>query len=306
MRRRFSAGEVLHIYQRTISGFNLFYSVEDFLVFYTIVSIKAKRHQISLMALCQMIDHVHLLVSADDITRISCFVSEYSSLYVREFNSWTGRKGALFSSAYGSAAKTEAKKIRSAIAYLFNNPVEKKLCSRAEGYKWNYLAYYDLRRRNLHRPTDHFSRTLTRAIKLVDYQFKSGRYLKHAFIHNLIRTLGNYEKEFLINHISSLYFPFDVEKTCSFYKSHEEMIRAINSNTGSEYDIAEHHYCKSDAPYREIISILKSLGIDKIQEVIVYSEDRKKQLLALLKSKTSASGSQIKKFLHMEQRRTTR
>ena len=41
MRRKFSADGVMHIYQRTISGFNLFYSVEDFLVLYTIVAVQA-------------------------------------------------------------------------------------------------------------------------------------------------------------------------------------------------------------------------------------------------------------------------
>ena len=36
MKRRFSADGVMHIYQRTKSGFNLFYTLEDFLVYYTI------------------------------------------------------------------------------------------------------------------------------------------------------------------------------------------------------------------------------------------------------------------------------
>ena len=43
MRRKFSADGVMHIYQRTISGFNLFYSVEDFLVLYTIVAVQVRR-----------------------------------------------------------------------------------------------------------------------------------------------------------------------------------------------------------------------------------------------------------------------
>ena len=43
MGRKFSAEGIMHIYQRTISGFNLFYSLEDFLVFYTIVSIQSRK-----------------------------------------------------------------------------------------------------------------------------------------------------------------------------------------------------------------------------------------------------------------------
>lgn len=55
MRRRFCADGVMHIYQRTISGFNLFYSLEDFLVFYTIVSVQARRRHICLLGLGQTI-----------------------------------------------------------------------------------------------------------------------------------------------------------------------------------------------------------------------------------------------------------
>ena len=35
-RRRFYRGSLNHIYQRTVNGFNIFYSDEDYLVFYTI------------------------------------------------------------------------------------------------------------------------------------------------------------------------------------------------------------------------------------------------------------------------------
>lgn len=35
-RRKFVNGEVNHTYQRTVSGFNIFYEVEDYLVYYTI------------------------------------------------------------------------------------------------------------------------------------------------------------------------------------------------------------------------------------------------------------------------------
>ena len=68
MKRRFYADEVLHIYQRTVSGFNIFYSTEDFLVFYTIVSVKAKINKVCVMGLCFMIDHLHQLVSAESLS----------------------------------------------------------------------------------------------------------------------------------------------------------------------------------------------------------------------------------------------
>ena len=71
------------------------------------------------------------------------FISAYTSLYVREFNAHTGRTGPLFEPLYGSAMKMEMKKIRSAIIYMFNNAVEKRLCPKAEDYRWNFLKYYN-------------------------------------------------------------------------------------------------------------------------------------------------------------------
>ena len=42
-RRRFLEDEVHHIYQRTINRFNIFYDLEDYLVYYTIFSIFSKK-----------------------------------------------------------------------------------------------------------------------------------------------------------------------------------------------------------------------------------------------------------------------
>ena len=64
MKRKFSAEGVMHAYQRTVSGFNLFYTLEDFIVYYTIVAVEAKKFRIRFMGLCMMIDHIHMLLRA--------------------------------------------------------------------------------------------------------------------------------------------------------------------------------------------------------------------------------------------------
>ena len=110
MKRKFYADEVMHIYQRTVSGFNIFYSAEDFLVFYTLVSVYARRYDIVLLGLCQMIDHIHLLGTSRNLESMSRFISAYTSQYVKEFNRRTGRTGKLFEKEYGSAIKKEIKK----------------------------------------------------------------------------------------------------------------------------------------------------------------------------------------------------
>ena len=296
MKRRFIAYEILHIYQRTVSGFNIFYSSEDFLVFYTIVSVYARRYGITLLGLCQMIDHIHILGYARNLSSMSRFVSAYTSRYVKEFNSRIGRTGKLFEKEYGSAIKKEAKKIRSAIAYLFNNPVEKKLCTRAEEYKWNFLKYYE--------ETDigsirNCSYKLRKSVRIVQERFSKGMYLKYALTDTIFKGLNKEEKEYMTGYIIKLYFPFDRREILKYYRSYEEMLTAINSNTGSEHDIYEHYYSKTDMPYREIITYLKHHGIEDTRSVITLHEDEKRRLASLLKAKTSATYVQIRKFLHI-------
>ena len=194
MKRRFSADGVMHIYQRTVSGFNLFYTLEDFIVYYTIASVKAAKYGIRLIGLSLMIDHIHMLLRTGSKKQMSDYVSACSSLYVREFNSFIGRRGRLFEQSFGSAVKTEAKKIRSAIAYLFNNPVEKLLCKMAEDYRWNFLAYYNDRLPFSTLPS-RTSRKLKRSMNIVDESFRRGCHLRYALLEVIMKDLDHEEKQ---------------------------------------------------------------------------------------------------------------
>lgn len=296
-RRRFNADGIMHIYQRTISGFNLFYSVEDFLALYTVISTKAKYTGVKILGICMMIDHIHLLISSDNLNTMSRFISAYSSLYAKVFNARTGRRGPLFETPYGSAAKPDMKRIRSAIAYLFNNPVEKHLCKKAEEYRWNFLAYYGSAGSETGR--GNHSLRLKNSMAIVSDSYRRGRHLNHTIMENLAKDLSPGERETLTDHIITVYWPFDHTKAIDCYGSYKDMLIAINSNTGSEYDIAETDYGKSDRPYREIISYMKKVGHKDLHRVITLPPEEKLKMLNLLKANTSATYTQIRKFLHI-------
>ena len=299
MGRKFSAEGVMHIYQRTISGFNLFYSLEDFLVFYTIVSIQVRKFGICLLGMCMMIDHLHLLASAANLMQMAGFISAYTSLYVREFNAHTGRTGPLFEPLYGSAMKMEMKKIRSAIIYMFNNAVEKRLCPKAEDYRWNFLKYYNPEKTRPIRRKKDLSRRLQRALKITDNAYKSGEYLRYALLKRLYKGVDSQERELLTDYIITLYFPFRKDMPCKYFKSYQDMVTAVNSNTGSEYDIIEKHYCKSDVPYREMTKYLKRKGITDAKTLISESDEVKQRYFTMLRENTSGTAVQVRKFLHI-------
>ena len=88
-----------------------------------------------------MIDHIHSLIQADSVRELSGFVSRTTSVFARVYNKERKRCGPLFEERFGSAPKADLKRLISCIIYLANNPVERRICVRAEEYRWNFIAY---------------------------------------------------------------------------------------------------------------------------------------------------------------------
>ena len=60
--RKVYPGEVHHVCQQTVDGVLVFYSVSDYLVFFTIYCTVARRLGVKVLALCPMVDHTHNVV----------------------------------------------------------------------------------------------------------------------------------------------------------------------------------------------------------------------------------------------------
>lgn len=300
-RRRFLEDEVHHIYQRTINRFNIFYDLEDYLVYYTIFSIAARQYEVTILGLCLMFDHIHMLIKSDARVRMSEFVRQVTCMFAREQNNEVGRKGSLFQARFGSAPKKGLKLLRTAIAYLFNNPVEKRLCSRVEEYQWNFLAYA----LSPHPFSDPLilgraSLSLKRAVKEVDLAESEDRHLRYVQLKRLLSKLDEREKMQLVDHIISIYKPFDYEEVIACYGSYEDMLTAINSNTGSEYDIKEDRYRFSDIEYIRMGEILRDAeGLKELRKVTGLEMDEKMRLFKVLSKHLSCDNLPIVKFLHI-------
>lgn len=301
-RRKFFEGEPQHIYQRTIGGFNIFYDMEDFLVFYTVFSTSAEKFPVNILELCMMIDHVHSLIEVPDRRVMSDFVCHYTSVFVREQNRSSGRKGPLFEKAYGNAPKNGDKKIRSAIAYLFNNPVEKDLCVRAEDYRWNFLAYA-MSDNPFSGPSSSrkgVSKSLRKAMKEVELARSNGWYLKYSQIRRIFRRLSDPEKEMFADFVVVKFSPFDYKRLIRYFGSYESMLLAVNSVTGSEYDVRETYYPHSDTAYAEISEYLYEVeGYRHVRNVTLLPAESKVALAKRIQNNTDASLMQIRKFLHI-------
>lgn len=299
--KRMAYGSAIqHIYKRTIDKGVLFYRTEDRLVYYTITAVKAWKHKIDILAMCLMFTHIHRAVRALDAVQLTWFERDVDATFVREYNLDTGRVGPVFETPFGRSCKRDEKEIRTCLIYIFNNPVEKKLCRRAVEDRWNFLAYYDRKFPFSARPVLRHERLCLReALKVVEHECRAGRYLRFALLRRLFEPLSPDEREILTDHIIQVYFPFDRETCHALFKTAESMRLAPDQVSGSDFEIGEEFEKNTDEPYRTMCALVKKYGmLGEGMPLFHLSPERRMKLKHFLMLQTQAAGWQVERFLH--------
>lgn len=303
-KRRFIPGECMHVYQRAVNGYIIFYDLEDYLVFYMIFSTFVRSYKVRVLEMCIMANHVHILICADKLEEVSRFIMHYTSVFVREYNDVVGRKGPLFHKSFGSAPKKGSKSIRSTIVYIGNNPVEKELSDTADGYRWTFFRYIKYRGQASVLPLRRMTYRLQKACKLVDMVSSKPKYLTYTQLKRMMKGMTVEEKNILADYIIMAYYPFDSEALLSFYAGYDDMMTAMRSTSGKDYDIKEAYLPEADTIYGKMTSVLRDKcgypDTQLVREVTVASSAEKFRLAQLLRSRTGATLQQISRFLHME------
>lgn len=300
-KRKFFKWTLNHVYQRTVEGVHLFYTQEDCLVFYTIFSVCARSCHLKVLKLCIMHNHIHALIQAENVKELYSFMDRVTAWFVRAYNRQHSRTGKLLKKSFGSAPKWDEKKQRSAIIYVGNNPVEKHFCMYAEEYRWNFLAYAK---------SDHpfsepiklteVSTNLKAYINQVDNLSKLNLPLKYSMLSCFSKRLNAKEMEQLIDYIIVSYAPFDYDGLTSLFRSYEDMLLAMRSTTGDEFEIKEEKDDFSLSSFQEMMGYMKSnYSIDFINKMIGLPLEDKFKIVIALQANTSASNYQICKFLHI-------
>lgn len=250
--------------------------------------------------LCLMIDHIHCLIQCNEMISLSDFISRVTSVYVRRYNKCRRRRGSLFDERFGSAPKVDLKRLISSIIYVGNNPVERRVCTKAEKFRWNFLAYA-----NSNYPFSekinfkNISKSLNRSIRIVNSYLKRGLYLDYAVVDNIFADLNNLEREQLIDYIIYKYNVIDYKSVLSHFDSYQQMLVSMRSTTGSEYDLHEDTDRLSDAVYVNLIREIRKMGIDNLRGVVCLGVDNKIRVAEILHRNTGISMYQIRKFLHL-------
>ena len=211
------------------------------------------------------------------------------------------KKGRLLPSSVWSAPKVEEKKARTAIAYLYNNPVEKHLCGKAEEFQWNFLDYSQ----NDHPFSEPFTirsarRVMRRAVAEVRVLRESDIPLRYDFIDRIIKGLNPKEIRQLTDYIIIQYNCVDYQDLSSYYDDFETLLIAVHSNTGSEYQIKEEITPGSDTIFKKMsVTIKKMTPFKDMKEVLALSDMEKRRIAWILSAETGATPHQISKYLQL-------
>lgn len=290
-----------HCYQNTFGGQLLFYNYSDYIVYFTILCTCATDEDVRLVAVCQMPDHVHNGVITSTVESLTRFFRRVNIMFANTDARLTNRVGHLFNSPFGSAPKTTSKKERTNVIYIGNNPVERKLTKRAIDYRWNYLAYYN---------NDHpFSEKLVirraspqmrKAVAAIKTLHNQNRPVTYELLQNLFRSLDRREGLQLIDYIITTYNVIDYQYSIDLFGSFDKMLQAMDSTTGSEYDIKEEFTGKSDLCYEEITRWLFSrLPIKDIHEIFAKSPEDRFDLAVEISSELGINLRQLAKFFRL-------
>ena len=268
-------------------------------MYFTSYCILARKYGVVVLALCQMPDHLHDSLLVRDKRHLAAFKRDHNAWFAKQQNEYCKVAGPLFGHPFGSAMKTDDKKIRTNLIYVGNNPVERHLVEKAEEYRWNYVAYADseqpFSKKLVLRKC---SSVLKAAIKEVRAQRGMDLPLNYYMIKRLFKPLDKDETQQLIDYIIGLYNVIDYKSALEFFGgNYKRFITALHSTTGSEHDIKEKKTGRSDIFYDQISNLLlQKYGFKDIHECLRMD---KKKLYMFLRGKTLATEKQIQKYLRM-------
>ena len=293
-------GVAVHVFQRASHGFVVFYNSKDSLVFFTIFCVLAVRHNVRVLGLCIMHNHIYILLEDVTSDEVANFMRNLNSWFTKVYNFRYGLSGNL-SDTYGLSVKKDDKAVRTALAYVNNNPVESRMCHRAEEWRWNFIAYAGSKHPYSEKVAlSRASAGLRRSIKKIEYFRAAGKPLLYERLDELFDPLRGKEKRQLIDFIVQKYSCIDFSRAVSFYGSYEKMIGAFSFNTGSEYDLDEPFDPKSGQAYSKMT---RYLADDKrfkdIGDIFRGPFEIRFEYFGELVNRCLVSPAHAKKFLHV-------
>lgn len=301
---RFTPHSLVHIYILAKNAGVLFYRISDRLAAFSVVSVLARKHRLSVSGMCFMFTHIHKAIMPVDIMQQRAFERDVMSILAKMFNSDRRLSGPVFNKPFGWASKKDPKSQKSCIVYILNNPPEKKLCRHAAEDRWNFLAYYN--------NPNPFSKPLVKhnasyylkeACGIIDREFAAGRYLKPAALRLMFSKIKSAEeREQLVDYIITKYNFIDYDSAVKLFGSYDNMVAATDAMTGAEYDISEVYGVRSDVPYIDMVRYASKDGLLGPEMRLLHLDGKERTgYIRRYSMLPGVTDRHIKAFFHLEQ-----
>jgi REP element-mobilizing transposase RayT len=136
----FAPGEIYHLFNRGVSRPSIFLSPENYHFFIAKCWSYSSLLDISILAICLMPNHYHLVVRQNSDHRAGKLPVRVCNSYAKAFNNSMNRTGALFEGRYQAKHVGSQAYLERLCAYVHLNPVFAQLVSEPE--HWPYSDYH--------------------------------------------------------------------------------------------------------------------------------------------------------------------
>jgi len=173
-----ATGQYYHIFNRGALKGLLFYTPAMYHLFLSMIQVFAERFHISIIAVCIMPNHFHLLVYVEEEGRVDEFMRLLCGSYSRRVNFQLKRTGTIYEGRYHIKRVTSDGYFECLCRYIHLNPVKAALVDHPAN--WDYSNVHEVLglRRMIHGDHD----------RIVQHFRSVGRYEKYL-LHDVHSTL---------------------------------------------------------------------------------------------------------------------
>ncbi len=142
------AGVPQHVLQRGNNRSACFFQPADYPFYLDCLQQAALKHHCSVYAYVLMTNHVHLLVSGQDVGDVSAMMQTLGRRYVRSINQRYGRTGTLWEGRFKSSVMESERYLLTCMRYIELNPVRAAMVAAPEDYRWSSYRRHALGKRD--------------------------------------------------------------------------------------------------------------------------------------------------------------
>jgi REP element-mobilizing transposase RayT len=170
-------GEYYHVYNRGALRMTLFFTPHMYSLFLKLLTEFAERCHITIIALCLMPNHFHLLIRVEAGGSVDQFMQRLCSGYSRRINRFLSRTGTVYEGRYHIKHVKDDNYFKALCRYIHLNPVKAALAE--DPSTWEYSNYQESLGRRANIPGEH---------SIISEMFGGAKFYE-AFVHDGISSI---------------------------------------------------------------------------------------------------------------------